>query len=281
VRFVLMMMCGASLIAQTRVDLKSQSKNADYSNFPSAAPFPVGTALPATCAVGNVFFKSDAVAGANLYGCVGQNTWVVESTGAGGGGATGLAIPLGIQKTGTTLTIGQGCSVTLPCLVRVGSVTYAIVAAAAASVNSGTGRVYFFVDRNGILTAGTSTPTDPSISCSGCQVSTPVTQFPVDSVPLGTWDAAGGAWEANGIDSRAILSTGPSFTAGPNVTLSQTAANVTISAYLATIASGAKPTCGSATQGTLWYTPGGTGAKDAVEVCAKDDTDAFAWRTVY
>ena len=43
----------------------------------------------------------------------------------------------------------------------------------------------------------------------------------------------------------------------------------------------AKPTCDSTTRGTFWYTQGGAGVKDAVEVCAKDAADAYAWRTIY
>jgi hypothetical protein len=43
-----------------------------------------GTTLPATCAVGDVFFKTDAAAGSNIYGCTGVNTWTVQAGGGGG-----------------------------------------------------------------------------------------------------------------------------------------------------------------------------------------------------
>jgi hypothetical protein len=43
----------------------------------------------------------------------------------------------------------------------------------------------------------------------------------------------------------------------------------------------AKPTCDATHQGTLWFTQGTTGVKDTLEVCAKDATDAYAWRTLY
>jgi len=43
----------------------------------------------------------------------------------------------------------------------------------------------------------------------------------------------------------------------------------------------AKPTCDATHQGTLWFTQGATGVKDTLEVCAKDATDAYAWRTLY
>lgn len=43
----------------------------------------------------------------------------------------------------------------------------------------------------------------------------------------------------------------------------------------------AKPTCDATTRGTFWYSAGGAGAADQVEVCAKDSSDSFAWRTIY
>jgi hypothetical protein len=42
-----------------------------------------------------------------------------------------------------------------------------------------------------------------------------------------------------------------------------------------------KPTCDPSSRGTFWITQGGAGVKDAVEVCAKDASDSFAWRAVY
>lgn len=44
----------------------------------------VGTTLPATCTVGETYFKSDATAGQNMYGCTATNVW----TALGGGGST-------------------------------------------------------------------------------------------------------------------------------------------------------------------------------------------------
>lgn len=41
------------------------------------------------------------------------------------------------------------------------------------------------------------------------------------------------------------------------------------------------PTCDSSRRGQFWYSPGGAGAKDAVQVCAKAADNAYAWRTIY
>jgi len=43
----------------------------------------------------------------------------------------------------------------------------------------------------------------------------------------------------------------------------------------------AKPTCDSTQRGTLWFTQGGAGVKDTLEVCAKDASGTYAWRTLY
>lgn len=55
--------CGGHLNGQTAIDLTTQARLAS------------GTALPAQCAVGQVFFKSNAPAGAGLNICIAQNLW--------------------------------------------------------------------------------------------------------------------------------------------------------------------------------------------------------------
>lgn len=47
-----------------------------------------------------------------------------------------------------------------------------------------------------------------------------------------------------------------------------------------------KPSCNNTTGpttdgGVLWFTAGASGVKDTLEVCAKDDSNNYAWRTVY
>ena len=65
--------------AQTQVDLRTEAKNADFSAYPSTKSFQTGTSLPGTCSLGQTFFKSNAVAGANFYACTATNTWSLES----------------------------------------------------------------------------------------------------------------------------------------------------------------------------------------------------------
>lgn len=260
------------VLGQTQVDLRTQSKDVDFSGASAVKPFPVGTTLPVLCNTGNMFFKIDATAGTNVYGCVSGNTWASE-----GGGASGQLV---VQNAATVLTIGPACTVLSPCHARVGSVVYTYLSAATVTVTAGSGTVYLYVDRSGNLVAGESGTGSPSLQCSVCQLAVSITQFPVDAVPLAVWTATNGTW-MSGSDNLALLSEGPSLSAGANVTLTQTGNSVTIAARLATLPSGPQPACAAATGGTMWYTPGGTGIKDNVQVCAKDAADAYAWRTIY
>lgn len=48
-----------------------------FAGASATAPAQTGTSLPATCTVGDQYFKSDATAGSNLYGCTSTNTWTL------------------------------------------------------------------------------------------------------------------------------------------------------------------------------------------------------------
>ena len=84
-------LCALSLsvvVGQTAVDLRTQSKNVDFSGAPGTKPMQTGTTLPSTCTTGQMFFLTSAPAGSNLYGCESTNIWTLEGGGSGGGGAT-------------------------------------------------------------------------------------------------------------------------------------------------------------------------------------------------
>src|SRR3990172_4515366 len=61
-----------------------------------------GTTLPAVCGIGQVFFKTNAEAGANLYGCTSANTWTML-----GGVGTGLAVLSGVSAPTNGVTDGD------------------------------------------------------------------------------------------------------------------------------------------------------------------------------
>lgn len=75
-----------SLAQVSKVDLGNQGRNFNFSNASSTRPVKTGTALPATCGVGDLFYRTDAIPGANLYGCTATNTWTLQSSQGGGGG---------------------------------------------------------------------------------------------------------------------------------------------------------------------------------------------------
>jgi hypothetical protein len=64
--------------AQTQVDLRTQAKSVDFTAATATKPVKTGTALPGSCTVGEMFFKTDAPAGANLYACTAANTWSLQ-----------------------------------------------------------------------------------------------------------------------------------------------------------------------------------------------------------
>jgi len=75
-------------LAQTQVDLYKQSKSIDFTTASYTRPIKTGPALPATCSVGDLFFDTSAGAGVNVFGCVGVNTWALQSGGGGQGTVT-------------------------------------------------------------------------------------------------------------------------------------------------------------------------------------------------
>lgn len=84
---------------QTLIDLRTQGRDVDFSSQAFTRPVKVGTSLPVTCNVGDLYFRSDVTAGGNLYGCAGQNTWAQMTSSAGVGGTT-YSAGMGVQLNG-------------------------------------------------------------------------------------------------------------------------------------------------------------------------------------
>jgi hypothetical protein len=263
--------------AQTQVDVKTQTKNVNLSGASFVIPFPTGTTLPALCTPGSMFFNLAAAAGSNLAGCVATNTWITEG---GGSGGTASGVLNAQQISSTVVTIGGSCTATAPCLVQMGSTVYTYTGPAVVTLTSGSGTVYLYVDSSGNITAGESASGSPGLSCTGCVVASPITQFPPGTLPVATWVAASATW-TSGTSAVTLQGGGPSFSAGNNVTLTQNGSSVVIAASLEALPSGAQPTCAVSTGGFMWYTPGASGFKDTVQVCAKDATNTYLWRTLF
>lgn len=69
---------GGQASAQTAVDLRTQSKNVDFSGASATKPSKTGAALPGGCSVGETFFLTSAAAGQNLYFCTAGDVWSLQ-----------------------------------------------------------------------------------------------------------------------------------------------------------------------------------------------------------
>jgi len=65
----------AGLVAQTKVDLRTQSKSVDFSAASLTKPVRTGTSLPAVCSASEMFYLTNATAGYNIYYCTASNIW--------------------------------------------------------------------------------------------------------------------------------------------------------------------------------------------------------------
>ncbi len=74
----------------TMVDLRTQGKAIDFTSATATRPAKSGTALPAGCQVAELFFKTDAPAGSNLFACTATNTWTLQAGGGGGGAVSSV-----------------------------------------------------------------------------------------------------------------------------------------------------------------------------------------------
>src|SRR5580698_6004998 len=123
----------------TQLDLRLQSRDVDFSAASATKPFKSGTGLPSSCGQGEMYYRLDASAGMNVYGCTASNSWTLEQ----GPPAASMASQLGdfavTATSATVLSIGTNCSTSTPCNVRFGALVYSLVAARRCPSRRGTG----------------------------------------------------------------------------------------------------------------------------------------------
>jgi hypothetical protein len=211
----------------TQLDLRLQSRDVDFSGASSTKPLKSGTGLPSACGQGEMYYRLDASAGMNVYGCTASNSWSLEQ----GPAAASMASQLGdfavTQTTSTLLAIGSNCSATTPCAVRFGALVYSFGNSANVTISAGSGLAFVYVSSAGVLTVGHNV----TASCgSACVTQSGVTAFPADAIPLFTWSATNGSWDMNGgVDQRAFLSS-KSVTAGVGITSTEISGKTQFSA---------------------------------------------------
>jgi hypothetical protein len=223
----LLLAASFSAFAQTKLDLGQQSKNIDFSQATSVRPFPTGAVLPATCSVGQAFFLTVAPLGANE--CIAANTWAPIQGGSGPVTANASGVITVQRISRTQLSIGSACSIATPCLFRIGSSVYSLLAPATATVTGGSGLATIYIDANANITVGVGDAGSLSASCAGCVVVSGITQYPLGIIPLETWNVTNGIWDATGTNNVAAMSVPPVLIGGADITVAQTGANITIS----------------------------------------------------
>jgi len=192
---------------QTQVDLAAQSKNVDFSAALFTKPAKAGTAIPSSCTVGEVFFKTDAAAGQNLYGCTSANTWSPL-------GAAGTGSQLGdfaVANTSASVQmLGASCSTVTPCQIRTGSVLFTMTAPVTLSLSgvSTSGTVFWYLSPSHVLTAGHNSGS--TLTCSAaCSIASGITSFPPDATPLWQTTFTSNVWDGIDpatMDKRAFIS---------------------------------------------------------------------------
>ena len=243
----------------TQVDLRLQSRDVDFSAASATKPFRSGTGLPATCGQGEMYYRLDASAGMNVYGCTSTNIWTLEQ----GPPAASMASQLGdfaaTWTSATVLTIGANCSTSTPCVVRFGALVYSFGSGATATISAGSGLALVYISSAGVLTVASNV----TATCNGgCTALSGVTSFPVDAIPLFTWSATNGTWDTTGgADQRAFLSS-KSVLAGTGITTTEVSGKTQLAADTSVIGlrvaspatSSAACTMGSwATDGSFFY----------------------------
>jgi len=214
--------------------------------------------------VGDLYIKTDAPAGSNLHICTSANTWTVQASSSGSGTqlqgravsddapsdaqalvwsqasnawvpgtVNSMAVQFGdfrvVRTSATQLAVGANCSAPTPCNVRYGSVTMSFTAPATVTLSSGSGLAYLYLDGSTGTPALRVRNTGLTLNCAGMSCEgDPGTAFPEHSIPLATWSATNGAWDASGgTDARAMLSQ-KEVNAGVGITSSESSGKTVI-----------------------------------------------------
>lgn len=104
-RIVTLVCLAGPVLCQTQIDLRTQSRNIDFTSAVSTKPFKSGASLPALCATAEVFFNLNAPAGQNLYVCTALNTWTAAYAAGGIATLNGIAAASQTFTNDTNITI--------------------------------------------------------------------------------------------------------------------------------------------------------------------------------
>jgi hypothetical protein len=169
----------------------------------------------------------------------GQGVGSSSSSSSSGGGATSLSAItdfLLVKTSDSVMSINTSATTSAPVNGRIGSQPYSFTSGSAVT-RSGTtcsATQYWYVASSGALTMGHngSSCTYTSTGTTAIVIATPITGFPVDSIPLWVSTTTTGVWDpvTGTADKRAFIAAQKTITAGTNVTVTETATNITIDA---------------------------------------------------
>ena len=201
---------------QTKVDLSAQSRQVNFGGATFTIPARTGSGLPATCGVGELYFRTDATAGSNLYGCTAANTWTPQGGGAAGQISASQITDLSLVRSSpTTLTVGGACNPSALCSVELSDILYLYADSKVVSSPSGSGNVWVGVDVDGTRTAWHNLS---SLTCAGWRCVSGASGFPSDVVRLGTCSVTSSIFDLTGCaDLRAVYGR-DAFKAGAGLT---------------------------------------------------------------
>lgn len=265
-----------SALGQTQVDFRTQAK-------PASKPVKSGTALPASCVVGDIFVNTIAPLGQNLYACIATNVWSFQ-VGTGGGTlaleSDGIAV-----GSENTLNLASGTGI-LNAVADTGgrfNVTNMIDTAVvethttlqsgqdvlcASASNSPVTYTCQMAPTLSTYTMGMVLNWIPDVASNGTAITLSIDGL--NAIPIKMSDGTTDPTSADVIAGRLtpIWYDGSIFRLQP-----ARGATATVAAAI--------PQCTAALRGRLWSVPGAAGAKDQVSICVKDATDRYLWWVVY
>lgn len=122
--------------------LLSSLAAAQPGNFPALVGAR-GTTLPTNCAVGQLFFKTDATAGQNIYECASANTWTQQlNNGADAGLTAGYLVSTGTSGVLQSTTTGSSGYISPSLLINSASAPTVVSASLALYATSTGGGVF-------------------------------------------------------------------------------------------------------------------------------------------
>lgn len=202
---------------QTKIDLQTQTQNVDFTQASATKPIKAGTVLPAVCNVSELFYKTNAVAGQNLFGCTGTNTWTLLGDGGSGGGGGGGSVSSYNNLTDLQVTLLGSTFSVAPGKTAFGDVTTSFLSATLIeSDTNDTGTIYFCADLNAgnpqLLAVIPAVFTEANYAPAGMVV-VDGTGCPEDTRVLATAEMSNGAPQFP-VDQRAAMGLGAAIFTG-------------------------------------------------------------------